>query len=45
MNGPFGLDLPAVALLAQACGLDPAWALDVASEVEPYLIYAWRPPT
>lgn len=45
MNGPYGLDLPAVAFLAQAFGLDTAWALEVAVEVEPFLIYAWRPQT
>lgn len=45
MDGPFALDLPAFALFAQSLDLDVALMVEVAADIEPYILFAWRPPS
>lgn len=45
IDGPFALDIPAVALVAQSLDLDVALMIEAAADIEPYVLYAWRPPS
>lgn len=45
VNGPYALDLPAVALVAQSLDVDVAMTIEVAADIEPYIVFAWRPRT
>ncbi|MDR7232296.1 hypothetical protein J2X45_003402 [Caulobacter sp. BE264] len=43
MSGPYALDFAAVLLSAQVLGLDLPLIAELLDELEPLIIYAWRP--
>lgn len=45
MNGAYALDLSAVLAAAAARRADTALVLELFPDLEPYVLYAWRPPS
>lgn len=43
MDGPYALDLGAVLFSAQVLGLDLSLIAELAEDLEPLIVYAWRP--
>lgn len=43
LDGPFAIDLPAFVLFAQSLDLDVDLMVEVATDIEPFILYAWRP--
>ncbi|WP_171012813.1 hypothetical protein [Caulobacter sp. 3R27C2-B] len=43
MDGPYALDLGAVLFSAQVLNLDLSLIAELAEDLEPLIVYAWRP--
>lgn len=43
LGGPYALDLPAFLLTGQALDTDLALFVEIARDLEPWILFAWRP--